>query len=441
MTIPDTDRTRHIYMPGKTQHGKSTLMAWMLIQDIARGHGVCLMDGKGDFAPKLLRAIPKYRMEDTIYLDVDTPVPLDFMGYDTGVNQRREKEAVIGEIKYLLMKTVEPQHAPVVNQNLTNLIYTLLNVNENPKTPSNKKTTFLDLYYFLEHESRRQEILHYCTDADLHLRWNKDNFPNAVERSRIISRMTPFIRSDSLRTVFDAPDPKLNIAEAIRKRQVLIVNLGPMDEINRMYGTLLLSKIRQAIDRRVRIPKPQRTPFYLYCDEFHEFPTSDFASMLSRAGGLGLCLTLAHQFTHQLDPDILEAIIGNVSTFICFRLSPKSASCLKGEIPDYERNPPRGYFPDGIRTLFERFPTLPVGTAIYRAADGTTTRIHTPEAPMIPAAHYAEIIRKLTIERYGCDAPQVCGTKGDGHNGPKADDIGAGGAPNVPPHQGKKKNS
>ncbi len=421
ITIPDNVRATHVYMPGKTQHGKSTLMFWMLLQDITRGNGACLMDGKGDFAPEFLNWIPENRKDDAIYLDIDTPVPLDFMGY----HGEREKEVVIAELRYILTRSVETQYAPLMNANITDLLYTLFNYNENSKTPPHCRATFLDIFNFLDDPERRDVILNRVTDEALQRRW-RDNFPNPVERSRITTRMTSFVRSETLSKIFGTKQPRLNLAEIMDKRKILIVNLGPIDDIKKTYGTLLLSKIRQAAMRRAAIPKSQRVPFYLYCDEFQEFQTSDFDKLLSLAGGLGLCLTLAHQYTDQLESNVLSAILGNVSTFICFRLGQPSANCLRGEIP-------KDYLPC--------LTTLPVGQVVYRAADGSTTTLHTPVPPTFPHASYAEIIRNRTVDNYGCNTSPVCSTKEDGNRTPPSDEIKPTGPPNVPSHGGKKKDA
>jgi TraM recognition site of TraD and TraG len=448
MRIRTRDRFKHVYIPGKTQYGKSTLMFWMVLQDIALGRGVCVMDGKGDFAPKLLEWIPRNRVEDTIYLDINTPVPLDFMDW----HGERQKEKLMGELKYLLIKTVEPQHAPLMTANLTDLIYTLLNANENPDIPPHRRATFLDLYSFLEDTDRQTELLRYVTDPRLHQRW-KNNFPNLVDRSRITSRMTPFIRSESLRKIFGAPNPKLNIHDILRQKKVLLVNLGPVDDIQRIYGTLVLSKIREAALGQSVLRKSQQRPFFLYCDEFQEFQTSDFPKMLSLAGGLGLSLTLAHQYTDQLEPDILNAITGNVSTFICFRLGTKSANCLRGEIPSMttQRIRRRSYITNLMEWVDESVPldpailiSLPVGTALYRAADGSAQFIQTPAPPKSTRVSYAETIRKRTLEKYACDTPaERFRETADGKpNQPdKSENILPGPEPRIPPHHGKKKNA
>lgn len=447
MIIPDTDRPMHIYVPGKTRHGKSTLLFWMALQDIAQNKGVCVMDAKGDLVNHLLRYIPKRRADDTIYLDINTPVPLDFMSYEND----GEKRMLISELKYLLLKTVEPQHAPLMNANLTDLIHTLLNYNENPNTPDHCRATFLDLFYFLDNPERRDVILSRLTDHDLYRRW-KNDFPNPTERSRITTRMTPFVRSQTLTAIFGAKKPKLNIPECMDSQKVLLVNLGPIDEIQRMYGTLLLSQIRQGAYRRAN-PQYPRVPFHLYADEFQEFQTSDFDQMLSMAGGLGLYLTLANQYAEQLDSRILASIKGNVSTFIMFRIAKDTAQQFVHEIPSpksewlWKRSSTTGLMDCTERPIsFDPadLARLPVGHALYRAADGTAAFVHTLPPPEPMEEDYAQYIRNRTKDIYSCDTPQVCSTeKHEHHASPagKADEIHPSGTPHVSSHQGKKKNT
>jgi TraM recognition site of TraD and TraG len=444
MIIPDADRPMHIYVPGKTRHGKSTLLFWMALQDIARGRGVCVMDAKGDLVRMLLHYVPEYRVDDTIYLDIATPVPLDFMHYEG----EREKEAVIGELKYTLTKTVETAHIPNISSNLENILYTLFEYNEHPDTPDHCRATFLDIHEFLENPERRKIILSRVEDEGLQRNWNKERFPNPTDRSRITTRMNPFVRSNTLRKIFGAKKPKLNIAECMDTKKVLLVNLGPMDETQRIYGTLLLSKIRQAAYRRTD-PKRLRTPFHFYADEFQHFQTSDFDQMLSMAGGLGLYLTLANQHAEQLDSHILASIIGNVSTFIIFRTAHNTAQQFVQEIPSmktekvWRRDPRTSQMAWADRPIpFDPsdLSRLPVGHALYRAADGTASFIHTLGPPEPMDADYAEIIRKRTIEHYACEAGPSCSiTVSSGSIASKPDNITAGEASHVPHHGGKKK--
>lgn len=409
LVIPYRVRPQHVYVPGKTQHGKSTFIHNCALHDITQKSGVCVIDGKGNlFNEHILPFIPKHRINDTLYLDIDTPVPLDFMSYDG----EREKEKLIGELRFLLLKTVETQHIPVIGSNLTDVLYTLFNFNENPKVPPDRKATFLDIHDFFENETRRDEIKMFLTDPDLISRWEKD-MPPPVDRKRITSRMTTFVRSQSLRKVFGDPNPRLRIADIIEQRKVLLIKAGPPDEIQTLYATLILSKIRQAIYRRAALAKDKIIRFYLYCDEFQEYQTSDFDKMLSLAGGLGLCLTLANQYFDQIDSQIRHSIFGNVSTYVLFRLKPADAALFSGEIPSmanewvWKRSPRTGEMDWASRSIpfdTNELAGLPVGRALYRAADKTASIVNTPPPPPRLSgtnARIAEYIKNRTLRDYG----------------------------------------
>jgi len=337
--VPATARTRHIYMPGKTQSGKSTLLANQILADINFGRGVCVMDAKTDLVTKVLEWIPEHRKDDVIYIDRDISIALDFMSYQA----EHEKEKIIDEIEFFYSKNISPESMPNIRSNLDNVVNALLYYNENPGFKDGgaldplRKATFLDIYYFLMDADRRKEIVDGIIDEELREYWKTpDNLPKGEDLRRLTSRMTKFKNSPRLRKIFDVPNPKLNIAEAIKERKIILVELGDLTSTQITFATLLLSKIRQAFDRNMsmKIPDEERIPFYLYCDEFHLFQTSDFADMLSRAGGLNLCLTLANQYPSQVKTaGLWDAIYKNVHTYFLFQLDPEDTARFKPYFP------------------------------------------------------------------------------------------------------------
>src|ERR1700733_5609822 len=151
--IPYADRPQHIYMPGKTRMGKSTLVFWMALEDIKRGQGVTVMDAKEDLIRNLLRAIPTEYWKKVVYLDLNSPVPIDVM--EAATNE--EKEHLVGQLKDIITRGMGV-NAYTVDKNLTDLIYTLLDYNDNRATPADRRACFLDIFWFLENEVRRDEI-------------------------------------------------------------------------------------------------------------------------------------------------------------------------------------------------------------------------------------------------------------------------------------------
>ena len=77
--IKAKDRTRHVYVIGKTGMGKSTLLENMAVQDIQNGEGMCFIDPHGKTADLLLEYVPKDRVRDVIYIaPFDTEYPISF---------------------------------------------------------------------------------------------------------------------------------------------------------------------------------------------------------------------------------------------------------------------------------------------------------------------------------------------------------------------------
>lgn len=452
--IKDEVRDRHIYIPGKTRSGKSTLMFWMALQDILFLRGTCVIDPHGDLVNLLLDHIGKFPAERTVYLDAKIPVPIDFMGYETNEERDLLADDLMVMFNQFFTNTAGDRWQSVLHWTVQTLLVA-------------KGCTFLDIYYFLVDERKRAAILDRVSVPEIRQYW-KEQYPHLPKDAAlpITTRMSKFLLTPSLKAILGSPNPKLNIYDLMQEQKTLLVNLGGVGkETANLLGTLLVSKIQQAAMRRLKLPREQRKPFYLYADEFQRFQTSAFDDILSEAGKCGLCLTLANQYVGQLDDKIRNAIFGNVATFVLFRLDQKDAAYFKGELTEEETpETPQDKFRDSLEKKRDRLsieydiqykqwgpnplrskqlaaelreientlahlppkqkpaagptvamiPHLAPGQAIYRPADGTATLIHTLKPPKLPKEHYAEIIRKSTVDNYACDtAPDMVDLKED----------------------------
>lgn len=373
-------RNQHLYVPGKTRHGKSTLFLNMAIQDIEQGAGICVIDPKGDLVNRIIHYVPEKRKDDCIYISTHNPVPINFLDYKDDT----EKETLVGELKYVITRGMSAESAPLMDAIITDLLYTLLDARESmPKFD----ITFLDVHRFLSAEKRREHIMQFVRDPELRARW--DTMPNPKECAPTLTRMTPFVRNPSLRRLFDCPEPTLNIAELMDNRRILLVNLGGVSESTRIFATLLIAKIRQAAFRRGTpgpsfVPESQRIPFFLYVDEFEFFQTQDFDQILSFAAGYGLRLTLANQFIGQLDSNIRQSIFGNVGSFIVFCVSPDDARFFRHIAGEHDL------------ANIEKY------EALYKIAGQRPVLKSTPAPPEPSPVSHAEYIRKRTIDLYSC---------------------------------------
>ena len=116
--------------------------------------------------------------------------------------------------------------------------------------------------------------------------------------------------------------------------KILLVNLakGKLGEDSAsLLGGLLVTTIGLAAFSRADIPEHDRRAHWLYVDEFQSFTTLSLANMLSELRKYKVGMTLAHQYLHQLDPDIRHSVLGNAATLIAFRLGAEDAAFIARE--------------------------------------------------------------------------------------------------------------
>lgn len=333
--IPYRIRNLHVNIVGNIGCGKSSLITWWAYNDILSEHGgVCVIDPKGDLVDELLRYIPEDRIQDCIVADIDNPLPLDFMSCAPG-----REDDVIGDLQYMLMGEMAGNaQYPQLNENIENLLDTLINANRHPdlNTLENEhlRCTFLDVYEFLKNDDRRKYILRHVTKKRLLDYWVK--LPNDEDKRKITSRINPFVRSDVLSTIFGDPRPRLKIQDVINNKKILLIRLNVQNKNSVAYGKFLMAKIQHAMfsvtDKRKRIP------FFLYVDEFQDFRTSaDFERVIDMGRGFLLCFTLSITRLEKLTQSMRSAL-GGLGSYVIFQLNPDDASFYKNRIEKLDQN-------------------------------------------------------------------------------------------------------
>lgn len=339
--IPYPIRDRHIHILGKTGYGKTTVLARGARNDIKNGEGVCVIDPKGGIggiAEILSRFIPEKYEEKCIWLDIDDPIPIDVMSCTPG-----SEEAVVKDLTYILCRgDLNFAQAPDLSTNIENLLYTFLNANQHKRIPDEHRCTFMDIYRFFREPDRQRQILDYVTDPSLLADWDKEHFPKPTDRHRIMTRINEFAKSATMRTILGEPRPRLNLEDVIENRKILLVTAPEGHPASSFFGSLLVSKIQHAAfsKKRTAIPEDERTPFFLFIDEFETFRASkDFSKMLKMARSFKLCLTLANLQLDELDAEVRSAL-RIISNFILVKIDPEDEARFTGIIgnsnPKYE---------------------------------------------------------------------------------------------------------
>jgi hypothetical protein len=196
--------------------------------------------------------------------------------------------------------------------------------------------TMLDITRILTEKKFRAEVLKYVADPVVRnfwtiefASWNDKFMAEAV--APILNKVGAFVANPLVRNIIGQPKSSFNIRQIMDERKILIVNLsrGLVGEDNAaLLGALLVTKVQMAAMSRADMSGEQRTPFYLYVDEFQNFATDSFATILSEARKYGLNLTVANQYTAQMMQEVKDAVFGNVGSIIAFRTSADDARVM-----------------------------------------------------------------------------------------------------------------
>lgn len=333
-----SDRSRHVYIIGQTGAGKSGLLELFALSDIFHNQGYAIIDPHGDFAVDNLRFIPPSRIKDVVYFNpADTAYPLGFNPmevYDPNLKNNTSSE-IIGVLKRMFGDSWGPRLEYILR-------YTILALLDHPNT------TMLDITRMLTDKKFRKQVLASCQDTVVLQFWNiefaswNDKF-QAEAVAPVLNKVGAFTANPIIRNIIGQPKSTFNIRQIMDEGKILVVNLskGLIGEDNAgILGSFIVTKIQLAAMSRSDITNVEdRRPFYLYVDEFQNFATDSFATILSEARKYGLNLTVANQYISQMSDTVRDAVFGNVGSMISFRVSADDAPILVKQFePQFEAN-------------------------------------------------------------------------------------------------------
>lgn len=408
--IKSRDRTRHMYVIGKSGVGKSTLLENMAIQDIARGEGLAVLDPHGSFAEKMLDYIPMDRIKDVIYFapfDTENPISFNVLE-DVGADKRHfVASGLMSTFKKIWVDAWSARMEYILN----NILLALL---ESPDA------TLLGVNRMLSDKAFREKTVANVTDPGVKAFWIEE-FAKYGDRymqeagAAIQNKIGQFTASPLIRNLIGQPKSSFDIREAMDNQKILIVNLskGRIGEQNTsLLGSMIITKIYLAAMSRADASPARMAElpnFYFYVDEFQSFANESFANILSEARKYKLALVIAHQYVAQMEESVRDAVFGNVGTSISFRVGPLDGELLEKVFsPQFTANDlvnlgmaqiylsllinDMGSSPFSARTL----PPVPKPTVNYRNDVIESSR-----------AHYAQprdIVEKNINDWFGKDA-------------------------------------
>lgn len=327
--IREKDRRSHFYIVGKTGTGKSHLLRNMIFQDICAGRGCALFDPHGDLVSSVRELIPPEREKDLVYLELPNPALHWRFNPLAGIDADKRPLAAAGLVE-VFKKLWPDDWGPRLEHLLRNVVFTLLEI---------PGSTLADIPPLLSDRTHRNGLVSRLENRAVRDFWF-DEFNNyspafrAVVTAPLQNKLGALLTDPTLHRFLTEPGEQINLRRLMDEDKVVLVNLdkgkigeGPATAI----GSFLLSHIALAGIARSSEPEEGRRDFFVYLDEFQTFTTHSLANMLSELRKYRVSMILAHQHLSQLEPEIRDAVFGNVGSIVAFRVGAADASYLARE--------------------------------------------------------------------------------------------------------------
>jgi DNA helicase HerA-like ATPase len=323
------DRRHHLYTIGKSGTGKTTFLHNLIVQDICAGHGVGIIDPHGDLASDLLDYIPRNRIEDVVYFnpaDLEYPIGVNLLGATAPDNRHLIASGIVGVFKNIWLNFWGPRMEYILYATVAALLEC-------------DNVSLLGIQRMLSDSRYRAWVVKQVKDPLVRAFWvnefagySRPFLQEAV--APIQNKVGQLLMSPHLRNILGQIRSRIEPRFMMDRGRIFIADVSKgklgADKSNLM-GALLVTQFQLAAMSRADVPEAKRRDFYLYVDEFQSFASDSFVSILSEARKYRLCLTLSHQYTNQLRPEIRDSVFGNVGSTVAFRVGQSDAELLERE--------------------------------------------------------------------------------------------------------------
>ncbi len=331
--IRTDDRRRHMYTIGKTGMGKSTLLENMIFSDIHAGRGVAVIDPHGDLVEAVMRFIPASRTNDVILFDpADRDYPVSFNMLNCPNPEQRP--LVASGLMSVFKKLWPDAFSGRMEYILRNALLALLDAENN---------SMLGIMRIFVDDAFRAKIMERVTNHLVKSFW-EDEYTSWSDKYRteaiaaVQNKIGQLVTTPLIRNIVGQVVSKVDIRHAMDTGKIILMNLskGKLGEDNSAFlGSMMVTKFQLDAMSRADIPEKDRRDFFLYVDEFQNFATESFATILSEARKYRLNLTMANQYVNQLligegngNTMLRDAVFGNVGSMVCFQVGSDDAEPL-----------------------------------------------------------------------------------------------------------------
>ena len=368
--IREHDRLSHMYVIGKTGTGKSTLLRNMAVQDMDRGKGLALLDPHGSLVEDVRRAVPRWRENDLVYLDVPDSSKSWF--FNPVENVPQDQQALAASHLVETFKKIWPDGwGARLEHLLRNVAFTLLELPGTTLADIPRLLTDKDFRAFRVRELKNPAVKDFWRDEFARFTYGM----RGVVVAPLQNKVGAFLTDPLLRRIFSGKKSSFNLRDVMDGRKILLVNLskGQIGEgAARLLGSLLVGTLSLAALGRATSSR-QQPNFFVYLDEFQSFATVSLATMMAELRKFGVGAVLAHQYLAQLDTEIRDAVLGNVGTLISFRVGALDAPLIAKHLaPKFEAEDVMGLpnFEIYLRLLIDGMPSRAFSAkSLHRTAE------------------------------------------------------------------------
>ena len=331
LSISPEAALEHTIILGPTGSGKSTAMLNLILADINAGRSVLVLDPKADLVTNILERIPVSRADDVVVINPADDHPVGFNPLSLPGDSTLIADAILAVFKEIFSDNWGIRTQDVLSAALMTLCAT-------------KDATLLWLPALLMDENFREKITKDIKDK-IALKPFWDTFSNLrpAEREQwvapVLNKVRQFLFRPGLRGILGQSDPKFQLTDLFYQRKIVLVplNKGVIGaESAKLLGSLIIGLSWTLALSRANIPPEKRHLVSLYIDELQDYlslPTN-LSDALAQARGLGVGITMAHQYRAQLPREIQAGVDANARNKIVFGLNASDARDIAAMAPD-----------------------------------------------------------------------------------------------------------
>jgi hypothetical protein len=320
ISITQHAKQQGCYVIGVNGTGKTSLLKTMITSDINAGLGVYLIEPHGDLTAEILGSVPRHRINDIIYLDVeDWTAPYGLNIFEVLEPRNIRTEAAVASFISHTFEVLWSAgfETPRLMQNLRAVTRTLI---------ANPGAHFGDIPLLYSNEEVRARMLANVTNPQILTFWEEYERMNPRDRRQFtestLNKVTAFLDEPMIQHILAQSRTTINFRYIMDNAKILLIKLSPQfEEASRLIGAVIIGKILMTAFSRADTPQKERKQkFNLYCDEFHRFASSDFATLIAESRKFRISTILSHQALGQLTEQVRAAALG-AGSIICFRVS------------------------------------------------------------------------------------------------------------------------